>query len=602
MIAEALNKIVEGGSLDAAEAEGVMAAVMAGEVSPARLAALLTALRMKGESDDEILGFARAMRAAAVAVAAPPDAIDTCGTGGDFSNTFNISTGSAIVAAAAGVTVAKHGNRSATSQCGSADVLEALGVKIAVTAEQAERCLERVGIAFLFAPAFHPAMRHAGPTRAELGIRTVFNILGPLSSPAGVKRQALGVARPELGARMAAILGGLGCERALVFHGSDGLDEITLAGPTTVHDLRGGTVTSYEIGPDDLGLAGAPRDALAGGGPEENAAILRSLFAGETGPKRDALLANAAAALVVAGKADDLPEGVRLAAEVIDAAPPRTSSASSPPSPRRSRASRGHLPRRHRRTQARRSRSGQGRDPLADLKARAASLPPPLDFRGALDAPGIQVIAEVKKASPSRGDIAPHADHVETARAYAAAGAAAISVLTEEPHFKGRLSYLTDIKHGLGEVCPPLLRKDFIVDPYQVYEARAYGADALLLIVASLTGGELADFMGTAAELGLGCLVEVHDAEEAERAAGAGASVVGINNRDLRSFTTDLETTRRVRPHVGEGATVVSESGIKTAQDAARLAGWGVDAFLIGEALMTAPDPGALLKTFLIRD
>ena len=318
MIAEALNKVVEGGSLDAAEAEGVMAAVMAGEVSPARLAALLTALRMKGESDDEILGFARAMRAAAVPVAAPPDAIDTCGTGGDFSNTFNISTGSAIVAAAAGVTVAKHGNRSATSQCGSADVLEALGVKIAVTAEQAEQCLERVGIAFLFAPAFHPAMRHAGPTRAELGIRTVFNILGPLSSPAGVKRQALGVARPELGARMAAILGGLGCERALVFHGSDGLDEITLGGPTTVHDLRGGTVTSYDIAPDDLGLAGAPRDALIGGGPEENAAILRSLFAGETGPKRDALLANAAAALVVAGKAGDLREGVGLAAEVID--------------------------------------------------------------------------------------------------------------------------------------------------------------------------------------------------------------------------------------------------------------------------------------------
>lgn len=318
MVTEALNKIVEGGSLDAAEAERLMASVMAGEVSPALLAALLTALRMKGESDEEVLGFARAMRAAAVPVTAPPDTIDTCGTGGDASNSFNISTGSAIVAAAAGVTVAKHGNRSASSRCGSADVLEALGVKIAVTAEQAERCLERVGIAFLFAPAFHPAMRHAGPTRGEIGIRTVFNILGPLSSPARVKRQALGVARPELAPRMAAILGGLGCERAFVFHGSDGLDEITLAGPTTVHNLRGGTVTSYEIAPEDLGLSRAPSDALAGGGPEENAAILRSLFAGETGPKRDALLANAAAGLVVAGKADDLSAGVKLAAEVID--------------------------------------------------------------------------------------------------------------------------------------------------------------------------------------------------------------------------------------------------------------------------------------------
>ncbi len=240
--------------------------------------------------------------------------------------------------------------------------------------------------------------------------------------------------------------------------------------------------------------------------------------------------------------------------------------------------------------------------PLADLKARAADMPSPLDFRTALDAPGIQVIAEVKKASPSRGDIAPAADHVATARAYAGAGAAAISVLTEEPHFKGHVSYLSDIKDSLGESCPPLLRKDFIVDAYQVYEARAYGADALLLIVASLTDDELAELMGAAANIGLGCLVEVHDAEEAERAAAAGAAVVGINNRDLRSFVTDLETTRRVRPHVGEGATVVSESGIKTNEDAARLASWGVDAFLIGEALMTAPDPGALLKTFLIRD
>ena len=318
MIVDALKKVVSGGSLDAGEAERVMASIMAGEATPSQLAGLLVALRMKGESENEILGFARAMRAAAVPVNASRNAIDTCGTGGDFSNTFNISTASAIVAAAAGITVAKHGNRSATSKCGSADVLEALGVKIAVTPAQAESCLDQIGIAFLFAPAFHPAMKFAGPTRTEIGVSTVFNILGPLASPARVKRQVLGIARRELGPRMAAILEGLGCRHALIVHGDDGLDEITLGDATTIHELRDGTVTSSKITPEELGLARADRRALAGGNKDENAAIVRSLFAGEKGPKRDALLANAAAAMVVGGLAADLSAGVDVAAQVID--------------------------------------------------------------------------------------------------------------------------------------------------------------------------------------------------------------------------------------------------------------------------------------------
>ncbi len=239
--------------------------------------------------------------------------------------------------------------------------------------------------------------------------------------------------------------------------------------------------------------------------------------------------------------------------------------------------------------------------PLAELKARARAAPPARDFVAALARPGVQVIAEVKKASPSRGDIAPTADPATVARSYASAGAAAISVLTEERHFKGKLEYLQAIKGALGAACPPLLRKDFIIDAYQIYEARAYGADALLLIVASLTDVELAELQGLTHELGMATLVEVHDAAEAARAVASGAKVIGINNRDLHSFKTNLETTREVRPHIPAGHIVVSESGIRTREDVERLSGWGVNAFLVGEALMTAPEPGAELRKLLGR-
>ena len=318
MIKAAIAKLVEGDSLTSAEAKQAMAHVMAGEATPSQLGALLVALRVKGETSEEIAGFAIAMRENALAVKAPPEAIDTCGTGGDASNSYNISTASAIVAAAAGIPVAKHGNRSATSKCGSADVLEALGVRIAVTPEQAEAALREIGIAFLFAPAFHPAMKHAMPTRVEIGIRTVFNILGPLSSPARVRRQVLGVAHADLGPKMSSVLRGLGVDHALVVHGDDGLDEISLSAPTSIHEVRGREVTAYSITPESLGLKRAPREALVGGDKVENAEIIRALFRGERGPKRDALLANAAAALYVGATSASIQDGVAAAARIID--------------------------------------------------------------------------------------------------------------------------------------------------------------------------------------------------------------------------------------------------------------------------------------------
>ena len=314
----ALGAVAAGRTLTRADAEGAMASVMAGEATAAQLGALLAALAVRGETVDEIAGFAAGMRAAAVPVRVAPGAIDTCGTGGDRSLSFNISTVAAIVAAAAGARVAKHGNRAASSACGSADVLEALGVKIELGPDAVATCIEEVGVGFMFAPRFHPAMRHAGPVRREIGIRTIFNVLGPLANPAGVRRQLLGVPSVSLGARMIEVLRELGAEHALVVHGGDGLDEISPSGPTRTWELRDGSIREGEITPESAGLDRTAGDSVKGGDSVVNAAIARRVLSGERSGPRTAVLLNAGAACVVAGLAVDLREGVARAARAID--------------------------------------------------------------------------------------------------------------------------------------------------------------------------------------------------------------------------------------------------------------------------------------------
>ena len=318
MIKEAIQALVSGHSLTMEEAAAVMEEIMQGEATPAQFGAFVTALRLKGETVDEIVGLARTMRAKAVPVTITEPVVDTCGTGGDGSHTFNISTVTAFVAAGAGLKVAKHGNRAMSSQCGSADVLEALGVRIDLTAEQVPRCLREVGIGFMFAPVFHPAMKYAAAPRREIGIRTVFNILGPLTNPAGARAQVLGVAEGSLVEKMALVLQSLGSHHALVVHGEDGLDEITLAGKTRVCELTDGNITSYIIRPEDLGVSRASLDNLKGGTAGENASRLRNILAGASGPQRDVVLMNAAAALVAGDKVKTLQQGVTLAGETID--------------------------------------------------------------------------------------------------------------------------------------------------------------------------------------------------------------------------------------------------------------------------------------------
>lgn len=313
-----LARLAEGASLDAGEAEAAFDILMSGDATPAQIGAFLMALRVRGETVDEITGAARIMRAKALRIEAPADAIDTCGTGGDASGTFNISTGAALVVAACGVPVAKHGNRALSSRAGSSDVLAALGVNLDADMELVRRALWEAGICFLMAPRHHGAMRHVAGARVEIGTRTVFNLLGPLSNPAGARRQLLGVFARHWVEPLARVLGNLGAERAWVVHGSDGLDELTTTGPSYVAELRDGAVTSMELTPADAGLPQARPEDLKGGDPADNAAAMRAMLAGERGAYRDIVLFNAAAALVVAGRADDLRTGVDMAAEAID--------------------------------------------------------------------------------------------------------------------------------------------------------------------------------------------------------------------------------------------------------------------------------------------
>jgi anthranilate phosphoribosyltransferase len=319
MIKEAIAKVVEKKNLTEDEMVSVMREIMEGEATPAQIAAFITALRMKGETVDEITGAARVMREKALKVKTKASVVvDTCGTGGDESFTFNISTAAAFVAAGAGLTVAKHGNRSVSSKSGSADVLKSLGVNIEAEVERVEECLDKIGIGFLFAPMMHGAMKYAAPVRREIGIRTIFNILGPLTNPAGAQYQVLGVYRSELTEVLANVLKNLGSTRAFVVSGNDGLDEMTLTTGTKVSELKDGTVNTYFIKPEEFEMKSCKLFELQGGEPDDNARIIREILKGDKGAKRDVVVLNAAAAIAASGKAKDIKEGIKLAKEAID--------------------------------------------------------------------------------------------------------------------------------------------------------------------------------------------------------------------------------------------------------------------------------------------
>lgn len=317
-IRTAIAELTQRRDLSEADMEAVVRAIMAGEATPAQVGAFLVALRMKGERVEEIAGAARAMRRHATPMPPLGEVVDTCGTGGDMRHTFNISTTAAFIAAGAGLRIAKHGNRAMSGAVGGADVLEALGVRIDLAAERVAECIDAAGIGFLFAQTFHPAMRHVAPVRRELGVRTVFNLLGPLTNPAGARRQLVGVFAPEWVEPLAQALGRLGGERALVVHGDDGLDELSLTGASTVAELRDGAVRVFRFAPGEAGMAVCAPEALRGGSATDNAAIIRAILGGGGSPaQRDIALLNAGAVLAVGGAAADIPAGVELARATV---------------------------------------------------------------------------------------------------------------------------------------------------------------------------------------------------------------------------------------------------------------------------------------------
>ena len=317
MISQTLEYVCQGLDMNEIHAFDVMNGIMAGNWTPSQISGLLMSLKIKGETVIEISGFVKAMRHNALKVAAPLNSVDTCGTGGDGVHSFNISTAAAFIAAAEGVIIAKHGNRSVSSQCGSADVLKSLGAKIDLSPDEAEKCLKKIGMAFLFAPMYHASMKHAAVPRRELGVRTVFNILGPMSNPALTKRQVIGAFNLETAEKMVQVLQKNGSEHVMVVNSTDGMDEISLSAPTHVFELKNDSITHYQIKPDDFGITPAPMDTIRGGSAEENAATMRGVFQGTPSPIADIISLNAGAAIYVSGRTPNLSDGVKRAQEIL---------------------------------------------------------------------------------------------------------------------------------------------------------------------------------------------------------------------------------------------------------------------------------------------
>ncbi len=556
--------------------------IMSGKMAPEEIKAVLTAFHEKGITPDDLMAAASAMREAGIHVACPhEDAIDIVGTGGDLAGTFNVSTTAAFIAAGAGVTIAKHGNRAATSKCGTADVLEALGYDLEMSAEDISKGIDKNGIGFLFAKNLHPAMRFAAPVRRELKFKTIFNYLGPLTNPAQVKQHVIGVADASMLKTFAITLKKLGSRGALIVCGNNGLDEISTDGLTRFAMLRNGVVSEGEIDIGEIYGETYPVDAIAGGEPNENAMILKGVLMGTLkGAYRMAAVINAAAAIWVADIAHSLQEGIALAQKSIDSGAAYAKLEAFLASSKGEEAAKPNILKE-----------------LTEARAKdvehAASV---RDFAASFKGEGIHIISELKKASPSKGLIRPYFNPAALAKELTEAGAAALSVLAEPHKFLGSEE---NVRIARANSTLPILFKDFVSSEYQILRARACGADAILLIAAVLDDEKLAKLLSYARSLGMEALVETHTSEEIARAVKVGAKVIGVNCRDLKTFKTDPSITAALIKEIPEGIVKIAESGIRGKADILALREAGADGFLIGETLMKEPSPGAKLKELI---
>lgn len=642
MIQEGIRLAVEGKDLTSEAARGAMEEMMSGAASPSQVASFLTAMRMKGETKDELLGFVRCMRSRAGKVQAPEGAVDLCGTGGDGLNTFNISTAASFVVAAAGAPVAKHGNRAVSSRSGSADVLSAMGIPVDLGCDGVERCMKDTCIGFMFAPEFHQSMRNVMRTRREMGVRTFFNILGPMANPASVRRQLIGVYDPMVASAMAEVLHELGTEHAMIVHGS-GMDEVTNLGPTKVTELRRGKIIRYSISPGEFGLDLAEPHELAGGSALDNARTTLSILSGEESHRSDIVALNSAAALYVAGKAADIHQGLAIARKTLQSGNARAKlmefhdSCTRLESEAQLEADVSQLRGRRAQPEVLKARCAEI---SADLVARISStkngtegierLDPDLMTNPTVltvltlnrlsrvladpgerrieygrakrklsetvaDAPGIAVIGEYKPRSPAASTMTVPPGAAEAAGAYSNSGLAGVSVLAEEDYFAGGANLFSELR---PMIAMPMLFKDFVTCDRQVEIAHDVGADAILLVAKALRVEGLDELVRASVARGIEPLVEVHDEVDLEKVVSCKSyglvDMIGINGRDLRTLDVSVERTIGMKEHVGDDKLVIAESGIRSPQDILSLKGF--DGVLIGSMFMRSQAIGRTVE------
>lgn len=634
MIRDAISKAVQGKDLTIEQSSAAMKEIMEGRVAPSQVGSFATAMRMKGETEEELYGFASVMRERSVKINCPPGAVDLCGTGGDGTGTFNISTAASFAICSAGIPVAKHGNRSISSSSGSADVLAALGIAFDLSSSSVERCLAQTGMGFMFAPTFHDSMKHVMDARKEIGIRTFFNLLGPLVNPGEVKIQLMGVYDPALAPMMARVLRRLGSRRVMVVHGS-GMDEITLTGETNVVEMTDGDIQEYIISPEDFGLELASIEELKGGSPQDNARIMLSVLQGEDSPRSDIVALNAGAALYVGGKAGSITEGIKMARRTLE-----SGSAFSKirqfsekclrlEEEEQLAMSACKLVDRRITLKALIERCGNLSNSLLeriherDLGSYLDSIdkdlleaPNTLSYillRRILDIPsisipedkkigsdvvlsqiisdsqGVSVIGEYKPTSPSTPLLTvPPLPELAIA-AYQKGGVVGLSVLVE-PQLFGGDPQLFSAMRSITDL--PMLYKDFVISMAQIDLAHSVGADAVLLIASALEESYLDEMIHECLVRGMEPLIEVHSVEDIEKMRGVAnydlVDLIGVNSRNLRTMEVRIQNLGSIRPMIDSGKVRIAESGVRSLVDLDRLKGY--DGALIGSMFMSSPD------------
>jgi anthranilate phosphoribosyltransferase len=645
MIQEAIARVVENQDLTAEVAREAMLEMMDGRASQNQIASFMTAMRMKGETERELLGFVLAMRGKSVGFACPPGAVDLCGTGGDGAGTFNISTAASFVVAAAGIPVAKHGNKSVSSKCGSADVLSMLRIPVDLDPVQVGRCLSSTGLGFMFAPVFHSSMRNVAGPRRELGLRTFFNILGPMTNPAGVRHQLIGLYDAALAPKMAGVLHSLGTSHAMFVNGG-GMDEISTIDKTRVVELVDEHTLEYELDPSAFDIRAAEHKDLRGGDAAENARIMVSILKGEDSARSDIVALNAGAAIYVSGRARSIHEGLDIAKSTLrngKAYDKLKEFAGVAIEAERERQMGSDVPGLRQRQLVPEVLVSRAAELSADLVAQVSNIdggksslmtldpdllsnPNVLSvivlrrmlklLKGELPAikpmdrsraklsesiltGNLSLVAEYKPCSPSAKPLVFPPDPVVAAEAYSRPGVSGVSVLVEPEFFSGSPELFSFFRTNLKQ---PMLFKDFVVSKMQVELASRLGADAVLLIAKALESRAMDSLASACTSRGMEPMIEIHDENDLTKLVASecydSVNLVGINSRDLRTLGTDLSNIHALRQRVPAGKAVIAESGVRTAADLARLKGF--DAVLVGTALMGANDLGRAVDDMVV--